>query len=107
MFGIVKYVASALKAQREKEINKKRLWFMGYTFVIDDNFVSYNSPYGKSFRVYKKDIETISLDSAGSGKVKVKLNGKGTLLAEVEIPKGWGEKAQEFIYENLHSENNH
>ena len=87
----------------KKERQKKRLSFPGFSFVVDDNFVSYSSLNGKSFRVYKKDIETISLDTAGMGVSKMRINGKGALLAEVELASPFLKKAQEFIYENLNS----
>lgn len=81
-----------------KKNNKKLSFgFGGYVFTIDDQYVSYRSIYGKFFRVLKKDIESISLDSAGMGKNIFKINGKGTVLAQVEIPKIWAEKAQSFI----------
>lgn len=69
----------------------------GYKFTSDENFISYQSAYGKSFRVVKSDIEAVSLDKGGMGKNKIKINGRGALLAEVELPKNWAEKAQEFI----------
>ncbi|KKR72956.1 MAG: hypothetical protein UU16_C0035G0037 [Candidatus Woesebacteria bacterium GW2011_GWA2_40_7] len=71
--------------------------FGGYKFKADDKYISYQSAYGRSFKVLKSDIETVSLDSGGAGKNKIKLNSKGTLLAEVELPKGWAEKVQDFI----------
>lgn len=82
-----------------KNKNEKNLSFAlgGYRFKSDDNYISYQSMYGKSFRVLKADVETVSLDKGGLGKNIVKLNGKGTLLAEVELPKQWAEKAQDFI----------
>lgn len=83
--------------------NERTLSFAlgGYKFKADDNYISYQSIYGKSFRVLKHDIETVSLDKAGLGKNMVKLNGKGTLLAEVEMPKDWAEKAQDFIVSEI------
>ena len=79
--------------------NERKLSFAlgGYTFKADDTYLSYQSAYGKSFRVLKSDIESVSLDKAGMGKNIIKINGRGTLLAQVELPKGWAEKAQEFI----------
>ncbi|MCL4366719.1 hypothetical protein M1563_00925 [Patescibacteria group bacterium] len=73
----------------------------GYTFKANDNYISYQSIYGKSFRVVKADIESVSLDKGGMGKNVVKLNGRGTLLAEVEIPKNWAEKVQDFVLNEI------
>lgn len=93
-----------------KNKNEKNLSFGmgGYRFKSDGQFISYQSAYGKSFRVAKSDIESVSLDKGGMGKNKIKLNGKGTLLAEVEMPKPWAEKVQAFITEAIQSsgENN-
>jgi hypothetical protein len=88
--------------------NEKKLSFGlgGYTFKSDGQFVSYQSCYGKSFRVATSDIESVSLDRGGFGKNKIKINGKGTLLAEVEMPKSWAEKVQTFITEEIQSTKN-
>jgi hypothetical protein len=69
----------------------------GYKFTANDEYVSYQSIYGKSFRVLRKDIESVSLDKGGMGKNIIKVNGRGTLLAEIELPKSWSEQAQDFI----------
>lgn len=79
--------------------NERKLSFGmgGYTFTADDQYVSYKSIYGKFFRVARKDIESVSLDKGGMGKNNIKVNGHGTTLAQLEMPKQWAEKAQEFI----------
>jgi len=69
----------------------------GYKFTANDEYVSYQSIYGKSFRVLRKDIESVSLDKGGMGKNVIKVNGRGTVLAEIELPKPWSEQAQDFI----------
>lgn len=69
----------------------------GYTFTADDQYLSYKSIYGKFLRVARKDIESVSLDKGGLGKNIIKVNGRGTTLAQIEMPKQWAEKAQEFI----------
>lgn len=88
---------------KNKDIKEKKLSFGlgGYTFTIDDKYVSYKSIYGKFFRVIKKDIKGISLDEGGRGKYIIKVNGDGLVLAQVEMPKKWAEKAQEFIIEEV------
>lgn len=75
--------------------------FGGYSFSSDDQFISYKSAYGKFFRVPKKDIETVSLDKGKAGKYLLKVVGKGSILAELELPKSWAEKAQEFIMDEV------
>lgn len=83
----------------ENKKNERKLSFAlnGYTFKADEEYLSYQSIYGKSFRVRRQDIESISLDKGGFGKNIIKINGNGTLLAQVEMPKNWAEKAQSFI----------
>lgn len=80
-----------------KNERKLSLALGGYVFTANDDYVSYRSIYGKFFRVARKDIDSVSLDKGGFGKNIIKINGKGTTLAELEMPKQWSEKAQEFI----------
>lgn len=47
----------------------------GYKFKSDDNYISYQSAYGRSFRVLKQDIETVSLDEGGRGKTSSRSTG--------------------------------
>jgi hypothetical protein len=79
--------------------NERKLSFAlgGYTFTSDNQYLSYKSIYGKFFRVARKDIESVSLDKGGFGKNIIKINGRGTTLAQLEMSKLWAEKAQEFI----------
>lgn len=81
----------------KKDERKLSFALGGYTFTADDQYVSYKSIYGKFFRVARKDIESVSLDKGGMGKNFIKVNGRGTTLAQLEMPKQWAEKAQEFI----------
>ncbi len=69
----------------------------GGKLVIDNGMLRYTHPYGKSFSVLLKDIDTVTLDGAGMGKVALKLIGRGAVLAEAEMPKHWGEKCQAWI----------
>lgn len=75
--------------------------FGGYKFKADGDYITYQSAYGKSFRVRKSDIDTVSLDEAGAGKNKLTLVGHGSTLAQVELPKPWTESAQDFILNKL------
>lgn len=79
--------------------NERNLSFAlgGYIFTSGDQYLSYKSVYGKFFRVARKDIESVSLDEGGFGKNIIKINGRGTILAQLEMPKTWAEQAQEFI----------
>ena len=79
--------------------NEKKLSFAlgGYVFKSDEKYISYKSIYGKRFRVLKADVESVSLDQGKMGQNVIKLNGKGTTLATIELPTMWAEKAQEFI----------
>lgn len=73
----------------------------GYRFKTDDRWLSYQSAYGKSFRVLKSDIDSVSVDEHKHGKNKLQIIGKGTVLADVVLPKKWTEKAQDFIYDEI------
>lgn len=90
-----------------KNNNEKKLSFAfgGYKFTIDEKYLKYQSAYGKSFRVPKSAIESVSLDEAGAGKNELKVNGNGTVLASVKLAKPWTEKAQDFIYDEIISKN--
>lgn len=81
----------------KKDERKLSFALGGYTFTANDQYVSYKSIYGKFFRVARKDIESVSLDKGGLGKNIIKVNGRGTTLAQIEMPQQWAEKAQEFI----------
>ncbi len=83
--------------RKNKNERKLSFAFGGYVFKADEEYLSYQSAYGKSFRVRREDIESVSLDKGGAGKNIIKVNGHGTLLAQLEMPKTWAEKAQEFI----------
>jgi len=85
----------------KKDERKLSFAMGGYKFKADDNYLSYQSIYGKSFRVLKADMESVSLDKGGLGKNIIKINGRGTTLAQVELPKQWSEKAQEFIQNEI------
>lgn len=73
----------------------------GYKLWTDENYLYYRSIYGKSFRVVKADIESVSLDESGYGKNKVKINGNGTTLANESFPKPWAHKIQDFILKEI------
>lgn len=83
--------------------NERKLSFAlgGYRFKADDRHISYLANFGKSFRVLKADIDTVSLDQGGMGKSVVRINGKGAMLAEVELPRPWAEKVQDFILNEI------
>lgn len=74
---------------------------VGGKLVIENGMLRYSHPYGKSFSVLLKDIDTVTLDSAGMGKVALKLIGRGAVLAEAEMPTPWGSKCQAWILERL------
>lgn len=72
-----------------------------YKFKSDETWLSYRSPFGKTFRVLKKDISGVSTDDTKPGKCLLRINGNGTQLADVELPKPWAYKAQEFILKEI------
>jgi len=73
----------------------------GYKFTSNGEYLKYQSAYGKSFRVPIRHIDSVSLDKAGMGKNQIKIVGKGSTLAEVELAKPWCEKVQEFVLDEL------
>lgn len=75
----------------------------GGKLVIENGMLRFSHPYGKTFSVPVRDIETVSLDTAGMGKSSLKVIGRGTVLAETTMPKSWGEKCQGWILERVHS----
>lgn len=93
---------------KKPDPNKKQLSFGlgGYKFTIDDKYFSYQSVYAKSFRVLKKDIDSVSLDEAGRGKYEIRINGNGTILASVKQPKPWAEEVQNFVVDEIISKRN-
>lgn len=79
-------------------MGRLNLGLFGYRFKADDSWLSYQSAYGRSARILKSDIESVSLAQGKKrGKSVVQINGKGTVLATVELPRNWAQKAQEFI----------
>ena len=82
-------------------MGKLNFGLMGYRFNTDKNWLSYKSIYGKSFRVLLADIESASVTEGGRGKARLLVNGKGTTLAEVELPRPWANKAQEFVLKEI------
>jgi len=81
---------------------KKLTFVFGtYRFRIKDVWLEYRNPYGKAFRVLKSDIESVSIDQTKRGGGHLMINGKGTLLAQVDLPLTWARKAQEFILEDI------
>lgn len=84
-----------------KKVTKLVFAWGGYKFTVDDKYFSYQSAYAKSFRVVKSDIESVSLDEAGWGKYRIKVNGTGMVLASVIQPKGWAEKVQDFVFDEI------
>jgi|GEM_PF-1547097 len=73
------------------------LFGVGGKLTIKDGYINYSHPYGKFFRVKVDDIETVAIDSLKFGKCELKIVGRGTDLAKVEMPLGWASKCQEWI----------
>lgn len=73
----------------------------GKTLILDEDFLSYKGVYGQSFSVPRSQIDTVVVDTIGRGKASLKIIGRGTTLASVDLPIPWAEKAQRWILENL------
>jgi hypothetical protein len=75
----------------------------GGKLYIKGGFLSYMHPYGRSFKVPIKDIDTVAVDTIGWGKGKLKIIGKGATLAQEEMPITWANRCQEWILENMNA----
>jgi len=73
---------------------------VGGKLKIETNFLNFSHPYGRTFRVPVKDIETVAVDAKGLGKGLLKIIGHGAELASVEMPINWANKSQTWILEN-------
>lgn len=84
----------------ENKIFKLGLFGAGGKLKIENGFLSYQHPYGRTFRVLVKDIETITVDTKGWGSGILKIIGRGTELAIEKMPINWANKCQAWILEN-------
>lgn len=73
----------------------------GQTLTLEGRVLKYKGVYGRSFSVPKDQIETVVVDTIGGGKASLKVVGKGTTLASVDLPIPWAEKAQAWLLEKL------
>lgn len=73
----------------------------GQTFSINKGRLKFQGPYGKHFVVVISQIDTVTVDSARRGRGLLKIIGHGTILASIELPFPWAEKAQDWILDNL------
>lgn len=73
-----------------------------FTIKADDKYIYYSS-MGRSSRILKADIESVSIDvddKIGIGHIGynfLRITGKGTLLGEFKVTSGFAKKAQDFI----------
>lgn len=72
----------------------------GGKLFIKDGFLSYQHPYGRTFKVLLKDVDTVAVDALGFGSGKLKIIGKGANLAEEKMPISWANQCQEWILKN-------
>lgn len=72
----------------------------GGKLKIEGGFLNFQHPYGRTFRVQTKDIETVTVDAKGFGKGILKIIGRGAELASAEMPVTWANKCQTWILEN-------
>jgi|SRR2546421_5832520 len=91
---------------QKKNERKISDWLGTFTIKADDKYVYYSS-VGRSFRIVKADIESVSIDAddktgiGHTGYNYLRINGKGTLLGEVHVTSGFAQKAQDFILEEI------
>lgn len=74
------------------------------TLTIEDGFLSYRHPYGRTFRVPVDDIVTVTVDVMGWSKGILKIVGRGSELASAEMPIPWANKCQAWILANLRAQ---
>lgn len=84
----------------EKKVFKIGLLGIGGKLKIENGFLNYQNPYGRTFRVPTKDIETVTVDVKGPGKGVLKIIGHGVELASAEMPTSLANKSQAWILEN-------
>jgi hypothetical protein len=72
----------------------------GGKLTIKDGFLNYQHPYGRTFKVQLKDIDTVTVDTGSWGKGKLKIIGKGVILVEEKMPISWANKCQGWILNN-------
>ena len=77
------------------------LFGAGGKLVIEEGLLRYSHPYGKTFSVTMKDIETVTISGTGMGRAELRIIGRGTTLAEVTMPISWGNKCQAWILERI------
>jgi len=63
--------------------------------------LSYKNAYGKYATVPRNSIETVTVDAKGRGKSLLKIIGKGTELAQIELPHSWAVKTQRWLIGEL------
>ncbi len=78
------------------------LGFLGAAgrLTIHNGFLSYQHPYGATFRVSIADIKTVTVDTAGWGKATLKVLGDGVELANATMTVGVARAAQMWILNN-------
>jgi len=84
----------------ESKFNIGLLGMMG-KLSLENGFLKFSNPYAKRFNVRVSDIETVTVDALNFGKAKLKIIGKGSVLAETDLPVTWAEKCQQWILGNL------
>ncbi|NUM25296.1 MAG: hypothetical protein HUU49_01570 [Candidatus Buchananbacteria bacterium] len=72
----------------------------GGTLKMENGFLNYQHPYGRTFRVPINDIETVTIDVKGWGESNLKIIGRGVELASEKMPISWAKKCQSWILEN-------
>lgn len=78
---------------------------LGGKLTLKQNMLNYQHPYGRTFRVRVADIDSVTVDTVGFGKGKLKVIGKGSILAEEKMPITWANKCQDWILTQLNDRN--
>lgn len=84
-----------------------------YSIRFDDKYLYFRGVGVEGFRILKEDIESVSVDAnPKEGMLEstyrlLKINGHGTLLGQAKILKGFAEKAQDFILEEIKNNKKH
>jgi hypothetical protein len=87
----------------DKKVLRIGLLGAGGTLKIESDFLSFQHPYGKTFRIPIADIETAAVDAKGLGKGILKIIGHGVELATVEMPVKWANDCQTWLLANKNS----
>lgn len=89
------------KAAAGKRVFRPGGILSGQVFTLDDQLLTYRNAYGKLATVPRSAIETVTVDAKGRGTSTLKIIGKGTELAAIDLPHPWAVATQRWLLEEF------